>query len=97
MSDTAETVGTIIGEAASAAAMAFVPAGVLQDVITLAAKYGVPAAIKVFTLWKNAATGVPVTPAEVEAAFADLKAYEAYGIPDVVPVTVASAGVSVPA
>lgn len=80
---TASVVGTVIGDVALAAANVFIPAGTVQDIIKLAAQYGPPAFYSVLGLLKKDA----VTIADVESAFAFLKPYDSYGIPDKVPVT----------
>lgn len=78
---TAEMVGGILGTVASFTASAFIPVGTLQDIVKLAATYGPEAVTGIIALFKSP----NVTVAEVEAAFANLKPLEAYGLPVTVP------------
>ena len=59
---------------------------VLEALIILGAKYGPDLVLKITALFSKMANGGAVTAQEVEQAFSALKPYEAYGIPDVVPV-----------
>lgn len=52
----------------------------LEAIIILAAKYGPQLALNIVALFKSK----EVTVEQVEQAFANLKPYEAYGIPEVV-------------
>lgn len=81
---TGELIAGAAGGVIAGAASVLLGPGAVADIISLAAKFGIPAAMSLIDLYKKAHDG-GVTVEEVKSAFAALKTYEEYGIPDKVP------------
>ncbi len=81
---TAQEIAGVAGGVISGVASVLLGPGTVADIISLAAKFGAPAALSLIDLYKKSHDG-GVTVDEVKAAFSALKTYEEYGIPDVAP------------
>ncbi len=63
-------------------------AAAIEALIILGAKYGPEVVLALTGMIKKIREGKPVTIEDVEAAFANLKPYGAYGIPDKAPLPI---------
>jgi hypothetical protein len=57
----------------------------IQLLLGVLIQYGPGAVSGIVALYKKATSGTPVTVDEVEALFAQIKPYEAYNIPTIIP------------